>query len=299
MKTHLECIPCFFSQALGTARLAGADPDQQRKTLDELARMLPGFSFCVSPPEHTQHMYRSIIEITENVDPFKTIKEKSNRLALGVYDSLKDRVFAAGDPLREAVELAILGNIIDFGLRKSLDVDRELERIVSGSASGLDSRRRPIFHYREFESALRGASSVLYLGDNAGEVVFDRLLIEEIKRSYPDKRLVYAVRESPIINDALEADARECGLDRVVAIISSGSRAPGTILDQCTEEFKNLFSTVDMIISKGQGNYETLSEEGGPIFFLFMAKCTVVARHLGVSLEDIVLLDNSHNTGGS
>jgi len=291
MKTYHECIPCFFKQALGAARLAGADPDQQRKTLDELARMIPGFSFGVSPPEHTQHMYRSIIEITGNEDPFKAVKEKSNRLALGIYDDLKDRVSTNGDPLKKAVELAILGNIIDFGLKNSLDIDKELERIVNGS--GLDSDHISIFHYSEFERALKEANDVLYLGDNAGEVVFDRILIEEIKRSYPGKNLVYAVRESPIINDALESDARECGLDRAVEITTSGSRAPGTILGQCTNEFKELFSNADMIISKGQGNFETLSEERGPIFFLFMAKCDVVARHLGVHLEDIILLDNS------
>jgi len=299
MKTYHECIPCFFKQALGAARLAGADPAQQRKTLDELARMLPGFSFGVSPPEHTQHMYRSIIEITGNDDPFKSIKEKSNRLALGIYNELKEKVSTAGDPLRTAVELAILGNIIDFGLKKSLDLDRELERIVCGSGSGIDDGRKPIFHYREFECAMKDAETVLYLGDNAGEVVFDRILIEQIKKSYPDKILTYAVRQDPIINDVLEFDARECGLDKIVDIISSGSKAPGTILNQCTEEFNELFNKADMIISKGQGNYETLSEEQGPIFFLFMAKCDVVARHLGVRLEDVILLDNSSYTGSN
>ena len=129
----------------------------------------------------------------------------------------------------------------------------------------------------------------MYLADNTGETVFDRILIEEIKRLDSKKKIFYAVRGRPIINDALAVDARFCGLDRLAEIVDSGIAAPGTILSLCSRKFRRLFHRVDLVISKGQGNFEALSEEKGPIFFLFMAKCPVAARHLGCQLRDIVL----------
>jgi uncharacterized protein with ATP-grasp and redox domains len=264
----------------------------QREILDELARMIPGFSFDVSPPELTRDMYRMIIEKTGNADPFKEIKEKSNERAMALYEKVKAKV-ATGDSIAAAVDLAIAGNIIDYGLKKSLDINEALRKVTGDEGAAYSQEKKAIFHYREFESALENAGTVLYLGDNAGEVVFDRVLIEEIKRRYPDKRVIYAVKERPVINDALMEDALSCGLDDVVEVISSGSDAPGTILSKCSREFVKLFEESDMIISKGQGNYETLSEEEGPLFFLFMAKCEVVVRHLGCRLGDVILLDHS------
>ena len=134
------------------------------------------------------------------------------------------------------------------------------------------------------------SKNILYLADNAGETIFDRVLIEEIKGLYGDKSIFYAVRERPIINDALKEDARACGIDRIADVISSGSDTPGTIISLCSEAFLKIYRDADMIISKGQGNFEALSDVSRPIFYLFMVKCPVVAKDLGCRIGDIILL---------
>lgn len=275
-------------QALATARLAGASPKQQEEVLIGFSRILPGLSLDATPPELSRHLYRLISEVTGNEDPFRDLKRKSNALALGILRQLGESV-CREDGLYYAVLLAIAGNIIDYGLVETLDITKELERILGRDGRATDQVRRPIFHYDQFKACLEKAGSILYLADNAGETVFDRLLIEQIRKTSPGVRIVYAVKERPIINDALLEDARECGIEALAEVITSGSDLPGTVLSLCNEEFVRAFRDADMVVVKGQGNYETLSEETGPLFFLFMAKCAVVARHLGCSRGDIIL----------
>jgi hypothetical protein len=290
MRVNVECIPCFFRQALKTARLAGASTEQQEQILLGFSKTLSGLSLEVSPPELSRHLYRLVSDVTGNPDPFKELKERSNALVLEAYGELKARI-ARGGGLREAVRLAIAGNIIDYGLVQAIDIGRELDMIMGGDGGEPGKGKSPILHYEEFRSCLEKARTVLVLADNAGETVFDRLLMEEIHRTMPGKRIVYAVKERPIINDALLEDARSCGIAELAELVTSGSDLPGTVLSLCSPDFVRLFRDADMVIVKGQGNYETLSEEKGPLFFLFMAKCDVVVRHLGCALGDFILLD--------
>ncbi|MFY9402150.1 MAG: ARMT1-like domain-containing protein, partial [Candidatus Omnitrophota bacterium] len=180
--------------------------------------------------------------------------------------------------------------IIDFGVKNRLNIKEELKRITAEKSRA--KRRNRIFHYPAFKKSLKNAKSILYLADNAGEVVFDRILIEEIKKKYPGKIIFYAVKEKPIINDALLEDALFCGIDRVARIISNGTDAPGTILSLCSSDFKKIYKSADMVISKGQGNFESLSKAKKEIFFLFMVKCPVVAREVKGRIGDYVLLYN-------
>lgn len=133
---------------------------------------------------------------------------------------------------------------------------------------------------------MREAKTVLYLADNAGEIVFDRVFIEEF---CDNRKVIFAVRDKPAINDALMEDAIFCGIDKVAQVVSSGIDAPGTILKYCLDEFLKIFRQADLIISKGQGNFESLSQEKKPIFFLFMVKCPVIAKEIGCKMEDMVL----------
>ena len=144
---------------------------------------------------------------------------------------------------------------------------------------------KAIFAYPRFKRALKKAKRILYIGDNAGEAVFDRVLIEELK----NKEIIFAVKAKPIINDVLFEDAVVCGIDKCALIISSGCDAPGTLLKFCSREFLKVYRDIDLVISKGQGNFEALAEEKRPIFFLFRAKCPVVAKHLGCKLGDIIV----------
>jgi hypothetical protein len=148
---------------------------------------------------------------------------------------------------------------------------------------------KKLYQYKRFKQTLGRAKNVLYLADNAGETVFDRILIEEIKRADPHKQILYAVKSGPTINDALEEDARFCGIDRAAKIITNGVDAPGTILSLCSRNFLRIFRKADMVISKGQGNFEALSPASRTVFFLFMAKCQTVADHVGCGIGDIIL----------
>jgi uncharacterized protein with ATP-grasp and redox domains len=204
-----------------------------------------------------------------NIDPYRDDKELATELALALYPELKEKVRVADDSLEMAVRIAIAGNIIDLGVADSYDLEATLQRVLTQAfaINDLDALR----------SALKQSDSILYLADNAGETVFDRVLIETL--GFP---VSYVVKAAPIINDATRKDAVAAGIDRVANIIDNGSGAPGTLLDQCSKLFCTQFAEADLIIAKGQANYESLSNSSAPIFFLLQAKCNVIARDLWV-----------------
>jgi uncharacterized protein with ATP-grasp and redox domains len=276
MKTYLDCIPCFFEQALRTVRAATDDEKIQKQLLDELGSMLKSISLGSTPPETGRMIYRRIAEITGNPDPYHELKHESTRRALDLYPSLKRTIEESEDSLLTAIRIAIAGNVMDFGANATYDIDDAIDE-------GLVKEFR-ICEYTAFRRRLAGAEHVLYIGDNAGETVFDRLLLETM-----NKPAVYAVREIPVINDATAEDAIEAGLDKVATIMSSGTDAPGTILSTCSREFRQALNEAEFIIAKGQGNYEALSNERHTIFFLLKVKCKIIADDMGVFQGDILL----------
>jgi damage-control phosphatase, subfamily I len=289
MKTYLECIPCFFRQALEASQIAGTSIVKQKEILDKVAVEIPLFSLAATPPEMGRLVHDIVRKITKKKDPYLKVKAKSNKLALGIKNDLKNKVRRSKNRLLTAVELAIAGNIIDYGVKNTLDVNKELNKILSKEEKIIKKEDPALFQFKQFKSKLSKAKTILYLGDNVGETVFDSILLEEIKEMYPEKEIEYAVRAAPIINDALAEDAYKAGLDQYAKIITSGVDAPGTILSLCSQTFLKKFNNADLIISKGQGNYEALSQESGPIFFLFMAKCPVIAKHLNCDIGNIIL----------
>jgi len=294
MKTYLECISCFFKQALEAARMAGADDSAQKKILDEVAKNIPEIKLSSTPPEMGKIIHDVVKKLTGQEDPYKKLKERANEQTLKIYPELRKKIESSYDRLLMAVELAIAGNIIDYGTKNSLDVEKELVKILKKEQRIIEEEKESIFDFNSFKKALKNAKSILYIGDNVGETIFDCILLEEIKRADPKKEIVYAVREKPIINDALKEDAIKAGIDNFAKIISSGSEVPGTIIPLCSKTFIDIFKNSDLVISKGQGNYETLSDEKRPIFFLFMAKCPVIARDVNCEVGEIILVRN-HN----
>ena len=289
MRTYLDCILCFYRQALDAARIAGADELIQKKIIDELSKLIPDFSLEASPPEMGRAIYSLVGKISGVKDPFKEIKENSNKFALKLYPKLKQEINNSEDRLLTAVRLSIAGNVIDYGVKNSLNVEEEVNKIFNRDFKNDNENRKTVFRYQEFKEILSKVNHVIYLADNAGEVVFDRLLIEELTEKL-GKQLIYVVRDKPIINDALIEDAIFCGINKVAKITSNGSDAPGTILKYCSPEFMELYQDAELIISKGQGNYESLSEEDKSIFFLFRAKCPVIAKDIGCNVGDMVLV---------
>jgi len=293
MRIYLDCFPCFMRQALDAARMASDDPRVQREVLDRTAALLPTVPMGAIPVDIGQLVHRLVREITGVADPYERVKHESNDRVLSLYPTLKSRVKRAGDPLLTALKIAGAGNIIDFGPNSALLPDRLIDEVMNDSLTRALSEPLDRGQYDAFQRKLAGVNEILYLGDNAGEIVFDKILIEELVRL--GKKVTFVVRGSPIINDATMEDARYVGMEEVAAVITNGSDAVGTSLSDCSPEFRDLFESAEMILSKGQGNFEGLSDVPAPIFFLFKVKCPVVAREVGAEIGTLVL---KGQTGG-
>jgi hypothetical protein len=288
MRLNLECIPCFARQVVEAVEMATPDPVLREQVIRAGLRRLAEIPFDKTPVHIGTEIHRGIRRQLESPDPYHDLKARTNRAALQLYPRLKEIVAGSPDGFAVAVRLAIAGNSIDFAYRE-VNSPLNLEEVIE------DSLHRPlaIDDVAQLRAAVRGSSSILYLTDNAGEIVFDRVLIEAI----PDfqERVTVAVRGEPVINDATLEDARQAGLVGLVRVIENGSDAPGTILDACNEAFRRTWRQADLVIAKGQGNYESLSDVDHQCFFLLRAKCHLVAGDLGVERGDVVV---SRRDGG-
>jgi uncharacterized protein with ATP-grasp and redox domains len=279
MKTYLDCIPCLIRQAVHAARMVSTDPALHASVVRQVLRWAGDMDLQQPPPVMTQRIHRQLRTICGEDDLYRPAKDHQNRMALKLLSELEAELAAAFDRLEMAVRLAIAGNVIDMGINGSVteaELRQSVSRVLGDSFVG---------DLEEFREAVSKARSILYLADNAGEIVFDRLLVEQLGI----ERVTLAVRGFPILNDATIEDARAAGLHDIVEVIDNGSDAPGTLLHECSREFVQRFSQADLIIAKGQGNFETLSDEPRNIFFLFKVKCSVIADHTGLPLGSHVL----------
>lgn len=279
MKTFFDCIPCFVRQALDSVRLLTPDETVHEHVLREVLRAASEMDLRQTPPAMGQRIHREIRKMVGRSDPYRQAKDRFNRMALEFYPKFKKQVECSANPLESAVRFAIAGNIIDLGVKTNLEdsqVHDSIERALSDRLNG---------DIEEFSQAVSEADDILYLADNAGEIVFDRLLIERL----PPGKVTVAVRGFPVINDATLVDAEVAGIPEVAEVIDNGSDAPGTILDDCSDAFRECFDEADLIIAKGQGNYETLGEVDKNIYFLLKAKCPVIARDIGCQVGAMVL----------
>jgi len=285
MHTQLDCIPCFLRQALEAIRRLTDDPEAHTRLIRDLLRGLGELDMTDPPPVMGRQIHRLIRSLLADEDPYRPVKDQFNRHALALYPSLKRRIDESADPFDTALRLAIAGNTIDFAALSDVSestvhdvIERALSRPLIGAADGLQRR-------------IESAGPILYLADNAGEIVFDRLFIERLPRN----RITLAVRGRPVINDATLDDAEAAGLTGLVEVIDNGSDAPGTILEDCSPEFRRRFDRADLILAKGMGNFETLNTVSARrIYFLLMAKCPLVAQHIGCAEGDFVVVAPEH-----
>lgn len=278
MRMHLDCFPCFLRQSLIALRFGTRDEALQEIILKSILEDIRSADTSKPPAFTTTFIHRKIRQMLGK-DPFKDIKSEYNQVALKLYPSLKTAVEESPDPLWTAARLAIAGNVIDFGIFTSVDIEGTIRRAL-GAQLAVDD-------YSVFRDAVSTADEILYLTDNAGEIVFDRLLIEALVSS--GKRVKAVVKGSPVINDSTREDAEESGLTNVCEVIDNGSEAVGTILDWASPSFRQKFTDAQLIISKGQGNFETLTCAEKKIFFLFQSKCDVVSKELGLSIGSMLL----------
>ncbi|MFM1920390.1 MAG: hypothetical protein RLZZ303_2024 [Candidatus Hydrogenedentota bacterium] len=281
MKAQPDCLACFMNQALRAARLATPEETVHREVLADTAAAIPAMDLNVSPATLSIALYESAIARSGNADPFYQQKREQNALALGLEDELRDLIAQSADPLDTALHVAAAGNTIDLGALQSheIDIHAALEQVLR--------ERFAIDHSARLKQSLRHCGDLLYLLDNAGEIVFDKLLIEQLLQHTP---VTAVVKGAPIINDALLEDAEEVGLPALCEVIDNGGGFVGSPLDLVPESFLARMRAADVIIGKGQGNYETVDTFDGDVFLILKAKCQVVARHMGVNYGQVALI---------
>ena len=261
----------------------GMIPDEiQENVFRELLEYFSRADYRLSPPALGRELHRMLRKALGNSDPYLDIKRKSNLKMLKILPYLEEIVHKAPDAFDAALKLSIAGNVLDWGAHHRLDVIETIHHIAESSLA-LD-------HTAQLKEDLKHAERVLYIGDNAGEIVLDKLFIEIL--DHPD--LYFAVRGQPVLNDALKEDAVELGIDKIASIITTGDDTPGVILSTASQHFRDIFNSADVIISKGQGNYEGLSGEPANIYFLLVTKCSLLAAHIGVPEKAFVALGQKH-----
>ena len=283
MRTHLECIPCFIKQSLEAVRMVTDDEKIHTKVLQEIMKHLQKVSFTDSPPKLSRKVHEIIREITGSKDPYKKVKEKSNELAKKKYSFLKKLVNESDDSLLMATKLSIIGNVIDFGTINRFNVDQMIEFSIKQE---LDESL-----YLRYKNTLDHSKTILFLADNAGEIFYDKLLLEEIVKK--QKQINFIVKANPIINDALVKDAKFAGIDKIANIIEWDSNqkisSPGIILSYASKQFLQIYESSDIVLSKGQGNYEGLSNVDREIFFMLVVKCPLVAKDINSDVGKLIL----------
>lgn len=278
MKAYLDCIPCFVRQSLEAARMATDDEEVHREVLDKVMKDLRKNSLeGKKPPDIADRVHYIVRKLTGGTDPYKEMKEKHNEKAMYLYPQLKSMVSDSDDRLYTAVKLAIAGNIIDLAPGHEINLEDSVKKVLNEELK--------VNHFEEFKEELENAETIYYLADNAGEIVFDKVLLEEID----GKDIKFFVKGGPIINDAMEEDAEYVGIPELAEIDIVSNGMPGTGPKRDSEEFIERMSKADLVISKGQGNYEALSEVDENIFFLLKAKCPVIAGDIDVDVGSLIL----------
>jgi damage-control phosphatase, subfamily I len=282
--TDSRCIQCInqtYQRLFGKFSIGISQIDE----FNSFFRELTSLDITLTAPQIHRELNNKLIEITGNVDLFAVERQAGNQIAMDLYKFWKTRVQASADPFNLALRIAIAGNIMDYGAASSFDINQAITNVITAEFA--------IDHSSCLKKKISESETILYLGDNAGEIVFDRLFIETINA----KNVVYAVKSAPVLNDVILKDAKETGMGLVARVISNGYDAPSTILPECSREFMELFDSADLIISKGQGNLEGLFYQKDPrLFFLLMAKCDPIADLLRVIKGGLVVA-NSRSIG--
>lgn len=275
MRAYPECIPCLVRQGLNAAEKLKLPPEKLYAVVREAAKYLSQFETYDRSPAHYAYYIQQIVKrLTGKEDPFGEIKRISNLKALELLDKLNVENYLKGDPLRRAVKLSAIGNILDFAILSEEEAFRKLNSLMEKDFS--------VDHFGWFERELNNSSRILILGDNAGEIVFDKVLVRVLKGM--GKEVVYAVKGGPILNDATIEDAKMVSLTDLCKVISNGNDRVGTDLSAASQEFLKEWERADIVISKGQANFETLSDvEDKTIYFLLTTKCRPITLETGAS----------------
>lgn len=281
MNIDKRCLECIYNQANRVCELLNIQGALKESILNTSKAMVADMSFTLTPPQNATPMYEMIAKKLEKRDIYDTIKIDSIQHALEFSEYCQELIDSSDEKLHIATKVAIIGNVIDLASTHMFDLKTEVEKVVT-NAFAIDD-------FENLHEDIKRANTIVYLADNAGEDVFDKLYIKTIKELYPNIKIYYFVRGKPIINDLTVDDLWLSKIDEVATIIDSGVHTPGIVRLDLHENAQKLFESADIIISKGMGNYECLSEERDlPIYFLLKIKCDVVADSLEQNVGDII-----------
>lgn len=276
-----ECVTCIFSQALRVCEKLQVDKVTTKAVLDRVGCMVPTWRFDETPPQVAARVYPAIAELLETDDIYRDFKREATEHAKAFIPYVEAMINQSDDQFHAALKAAVAGNVIDLAATKQFDLKEEVAKVFETPFAIDDSSA--------LRQLLETAKKVLIIGDNAGEHLFDKVLMKQLVRLFPEIELGYVVRGEPIINDITVLEAKEAGIDEVATIIDSGVNTPGLDLSRASDTMKRAYERADVIIAKGMGNYESLNDRSTrPTFFLLKVKCNVVANSLGRNIGDIV-----------
>ncbi len=280
MNLKSDCLSCLLNQSLRVAKNLNLDEATSKKMMQVASASIANYAE-VSPPVAAADLYPKLASFTDSDDVYKALKELSTQEAMKLLPSVKKQVETSSD----AIKAAVAGNVIDFATPNHFDLTKEFEKVFDTDFAINDETL--------FFESLKEAKTFMIVGDNVGEHVFDKLLLEQIKQEYPQLKLYYAVRGKPIINDVTLTEAKEIGIEKVAHLVDSGVDTPGLAYNHASEEFMKLYNSIDLIIAKGMGNYECLENVGDErIFHLFKVKCDVVSNDVGAELGALIFMRN-------
>lgn len=275
------CVSCIVNQSAKVANAIGADSVLEQKIYSHISALSKDFSFKKSPPEIAADVYENMAAIANKTDLYDEVKEASTKKARSFIPFLEKKLKTSKNKLLTATKIAVAGNVIDLAAAVEFDLEEELENIFETAFAHND--------FENFAKKLGFSRSVLVIGDNVGEHIFDHLFIQTLQELYPQILFSYMVRGNPIINDVTMKEAKEANFDKLCNLIDSGVNTPGFTYNRANKESQILFDEADLIISKGMGNYECLNPSHRKnIIFLLKVKCGVVANSLGKNIGDII-----------
>jgi len=280
MRAYPACVPCLINQGLNAVRRLGLGKDKEREIALRVVKFLSQFDELDRSPAYYAYFVQKIVkEIAGTEDPFYKQKREANLKALQMLPFVERLWEESNDKLASALRISAAGNYIDFAIKGEVEVEEEVRSILESGFA--------VWDYDSFRERLNRSNTVLIIGDNAGEIVFDKILVKTLKEI--GKEVVYGVKGEPILNDATLEDAEEVSLTRLCRVIDNGSDKVGTWLEDCSEEFLQVFWSSDLVISKGQANFETLNDVDREIFFLLIAKCEPIASETRGEVKRLIL----------
>ena len=281
MNIDEACVGCIINQSVKVADAINASTSLKNELVTTVESMSKEFSFSDNPPEIAADVYEKMAQIANKHDLYDEVKELSTKKAISFIPFLKEKLLTSKDKLLTATKIAVAGNVIDLAAAVEFDLHEELEKIFDTNFAYND--------FDKFQEKLLTSKNVLVIGDNVGEHIFDHLFIQTLKELHPEISYSYMVRGNPIINDVTIKEAKEAKFDELCNLVDSGVNTPGFAYSRANEYSKELFDSADLVISKGMGNYECLSESHrNEICFLLKVKCSVVASSIGKEIGNIV-----------